>query len=527
MHWHFPQSDPAGEVNIASYSRTVIEGERTISACEIFVREVLQNSLDAAKNPTEKVTVQFRIRTLQGGALTAFKQAMDWAGLQRFVTAASRASMQRMDPEQAKRAAEEAWLAELGSEKTPDSEIDRRIEAALGGRKNWLLIGGPPCQAYSLVGRSRMIGGAGLEKYEGDARHVLYRQYLRILAIHQPPVFVMENVKGLLSAKVKGKSTFDQILSDLKRPFDATQTAPARRKGALEYHLMPLTPAPGELLGFYEPEDFVVRCEEYGIPQARHRIIILGIRSDIAAKPDLLETSAPVTVEDAIGDLPRLRSGLSKELDSPELWRDAVRELVESAWSRDGSMKEDLRFALTGASKRLSGSLQRGALFLPGETEPKVHSKWYRDRQLGGVCNHETRGHIRADLHRYFFAAVFAHVRGRSPLLEDLPKELLPEHKNVAAALKETKFNDRFRVQLGGRPSTTVVSHIAKDGHYYIHHDPTQCRSLTVREAARLQTFPDNYFFEGPRTEQYKQVGNAVPPLLARQIAEIVADFLK
>ncbi len=147
------------------------------------------------------------------------------------------------------------------------------------------------------------------------------------------------------------------------------------------------------------------------------------------------------------------------------------------------------------------------------------------DAKLKGVCNHETRGHIRADLHRYFFAAVFAKKNGRSPLLEDFPKSLLPKHKNAIAALKETKFNDRFRVQIAGRPSTTVVSHISKDGHYYIHYDSSQCRSLTVREAARLQTFPDNYFFEGERTEQYKQVGNAVPPLLAKQIAEIVADL--
>jgi DNA (cytosine-5)-methyltransferase 1 len=130
-------------------------------------------------------------------------------------------------------------------------------------------------------------------------------------------------------------------------------------------------------------------------------------------------------------------------------------------------------------------------------------------------------------LHRYFFAAVFAKKRGRSPLLEDFPRALLPNHENVAEALKETKFNDRFRVQLASRPSTTIVSHISKDGHYYIHYDSSQCRSLTVREAARLQTFPDNYFFEGPRTEQYKQVGNAVPPLLAKQIAQIVAELLR
>src|SRR5258708_894591 len=142
------------------------------------------------------------------------------------------------------------------------------------------------------------------------------------------------------------------------------------------------------------------------------------------------------------------------------------------------------------------------------------------------ICNHETRGHITKDLHRYLFAAAFAKIKGRAPLLEDLPKALLPQHKNVQDALKETKFNDRFRVQLANKPSTTVVSHISKDGHYYIHYDPTQCRSLTVREAARLQTFADNYFFEGNRTQQYHQVGNAVPPLLAVKIAKIVLNLL-
>ena len=149
------------------------------------------------------------------------------------------------------------------------------------------------------------------------------------------------------------------------------------------------------------------------------------------------------------------------------------------------------------------------------------------DINLNGVCNHESRTHISEDLRRYFFAAVFARMHKRSPNLNDFPKELLPKHKNIKTKVDETIFNDRFRVQVEGKPSTTVVSHISKDWHYYIHYDPLQCRSLTVREAARLQTFPDNYFFEGTRTQQYHQVGNAVPPLLARQIAEIVHDTLQ
>ena len=148
------------------------------------------------------------------------------------------------------------------------------------------------------------------------------------------------------------------------------------------------------------------------------------------------------------------------------------------------------------------------------------------DTGITALNGHETRSHMPSDLRRYMFAATFAEKRSRSPKLSDFPVSLLPNHKNVSRAILGATFADRFRVQLRNNVSKTVTSHISKDGHYYIHYDPTQCRSLTVREAARLQTFPDNFKFEGPRTEQYHQVGNAVPPYLARQIGEIIADVL-
>ena len=184
-----------------------------------------------------------------------------------------------------------------------------------------------------------------------------------------------------------------------------------------------------------------------------------------------------------------------------------------------------------------------GGQFVPirGKTlsQPKNPEvlQWISDERLGGVVGHETRGHMAADLARYLFCSAYAQNTNErnSPKLEDWPSaELLPDHSNVISntddrgEIKVTAetHSDRFRVQLWDRPSTTVVSHISKDGHYYIHPDPVQCRSLTVREAARLQTFPENYFFAGGRTAQYHQVGNAVPPFLAKQIAESIRRFL-
>jgi DNA (cytosine-5)-methyltransferase 1 len=171
-----------------------------------------------------------------------------------------------------------------------------------------------------------------------------------------------------------------------------------------------------------------------------------------------------------------------------------------------------------------------GARFMKGGEIPSIQMptelvEWLHDDRLRGYCQHEARSHMRSDLHRYLYAACYASSNdGVSPKVDEFPYGLLPDHGNIHSS--EVPFRDRFRVQASNFPSSTVVSHISKDGHYYIHYDPAQCRSLTVREAARLQTFPDNYYFEGNRTEQYWQVGNAVPPFLARQVARVVAEVV-
>jgi DNA (cytosine-5)-methyltransferase 1 len=302
----------------------------------------------------------------------------------------TREELFRQHHDAAAKAASEAWLAELGAEKTSDRAVDDRIRAALGTRRNWVLIGGPPCQAYSIVGRSRVIGAEGGQaKYDADPRHKLYRHYLRILAVHRPPVFVMENVKGLLSARLKEEHVFDRILSDLTDPSAAM---PEVTTEDVKYRLVSVSMREQDPAHIHEPEDFVVCAEKYGIPQARHRIIILGIRSDVGGEPGILRPADTVTVRQAIGDLPRLRSGLSKEDDSLAAWREAVLALENASWMRNGSLDEELRPALLSALTRVAAGVDRGGEFVPWFGLPECHLGWFFDARLGGVCNHETRG---------------------------------------------------------------------------------------------------------------------------------------
>ncbi|HJX83257.1 MAG TPA: DNA cytosine methyltransferase [Candidatus Angelobacter sp.] len=430
-------------------------------------------------------------------------------------------------PDQADASGDEAWQTELG--KVNPVEVDKRIAAKIGSSRNWILIGGPPCQAYSLAGRSR-VKPVDPEKYENDHRHFLYLEYLRILATHQPPVFVMENVKGILSSTVKGTKIVDQIIRDLQEPFRSLAPRLQSASG-LSYKLYPLAAYDTENL-FADrersPSDYVIRSEMHGIPQARHRFILLGVRGDLEWTPGKLRVfPEQISTWDAIGDLPPLRSRLSKEQDSSREWRTAVAELVCKISRLNGAVDPEVARRVITTVPQLSNAAS-GGQFVEWSKRPAWRERWFYDSRLGGVCNHEARGHIKEDLWRYMYAACFAALHERSPRLYDFPSILWPDHQNVTAngaRRGNLPFDDRFRVQLKNKFSSTVTSHISKDGHYFIHPDARQCRSLTVREAARLQTFPDNYFFVGPRTMQYQQVGNAVPPLLASKIARIVADL--
>lgn len=431
-------------------------------------------------------------------------------------------------------ARKEALCAELGNpEKIHQPLIDERISNTLNGKDDWVLIGGPPCQAYSIIGRSCILGylksdrsKKSVSDFDNDNRHHLYKQYLRIIAQHRPAIFVMENVKGILSSKYGGKKIFPAILEDLRDP----------TKAAKDYGWNNLKKSSYKILSFVtaaEPNEkdysaYLIRAENYGIPQARHRVILLGIRDDLFEKvkdeiPSLMKQD-PVPIKKVIKNLPKLRSGFSKGKDSTNEWIKYLSLIPKSSWfiSLEDEIKTEIKLHIDIIK---SSDLQRTST--AKNTYKTYHAKeWFYDKHLTCVPNHDTRSHMKSDLYRYMFTSAFGKIKGRSPTLKDFPNELLPKHKNINQNDPNQKFVDRFKSQVWDKPSSTITSHISKDSHYFIHPDPSQCRGLTVREAARIQTFPDNYFFEGGRTSQYHQVGNAVPPYLAKQLAEIVYKLL-
>jgi len=418
--------------------------------------------------------------------------------------------------EEAGREALQLTLGEPKDNKILDETIR---QSGIGPDVFWVLIGGPPCQAYSLVGRARNRGKKDYRP-EDDHRHFLYREYLRIIQRYRPSVFVMENVKGILSSSVNGQRIFHSILSDLAR--SGYRIHSLSTDTHYNRHM-----DPDEI----DARDFIVRAEDHGIPQARHRVILVGVRNDLDVWPrplDQVPKSRRSTVSQAIGMLPKLRSRISKGKDDDETWlallAHHLKHLAKEA-AKDSELRP-LSEELGQHARSLIANLSTGGLRVDKYTSasctvPELR-KWYgANKQLKVWLNHEARGHMQEDLRRYVYAAAFAETYDHSPKGHEQfsLQGLKPNHENWESG----KFSDRFRVQIASDPATTVTSHIAKDGHYFIHYDPKQCRSLTVREAARLQTFPDDYFFQGNRTQQYHQVGNAVPPLLAKKIAETIA----
>lgn len=318
------------------------------------------------------------------------------------------------------------------------SEIFAYIDNLLEGNPLDLIIGGPPCQAYSHVGRSR-----DKNRMQGDPRNYLYVYYAEFLKRYKPEYFIFENVTGLLSAKdINGVLYFDSM----RKLF--------RKSG-------------------YETEYKVLSSDEYGILQSRKRVVLIGKRG---RKTGFYTEPKPwkqkVTVQEIFSDLPSIKAG-------------------------EGS-------AYPCRMKKYSGRY----LYKAKIRNDNIPVTW-----------HLARPHKEQDLEIYRIAALKWSEKQERLDYNDLP-ERLKTHKN------RSSFRDRFKVVGADLPySHTVVAHISQDGHYYIHPDIKQNRSITPREAARLQTFPDDYFFEGVlekqgRTAAYRQIGNAVPVLLAQKIAE-------
>ncbi|MBP2279192.1 DNA (cytosine-5)-methyltransferase 1 [Psychrobacter sp. PL19] len=315
-----------------------------------------------------------------------------------------------------------------------NTNIFNRIDELCQGREVDLIIGGPPCQAYSVVGRHR------INKLEqDDPRNLLYRQYARFLKRYNPKVFVFENVLGILSAE-EGR-----YFNNIKVYF--------------------------RTLG-YELDSRVLNTSDYGVLQNRKRVIIIGWKKGSGfSYPELVAESNPYTVADILEDLAHLNPG---DLNPVTKYAKDTNEYLKKY-----AIRSDVDF----------------------------------------VTQHVARSHNDRDLEIYRIA-IDKWLSNKERLkYADLP-ERLKTHKN------QTSFTDRFKVVDIDNYSHTVLAHIAKDGHYYIYPSREQVRSLSVREAARIQSFPDSYYFEGGRSAAFKQIGNAVPPLMALRIAEEIKGSL-
>jgi DNA (cytosine-5)-methyltransferase 1 len=381
------------------------------SALRINGRPVFRVALSIEKDPCAHATLMLR---------SFFRQFSDGrvpeAYYQRLRGELTSEGLYARFPAEAERAARGAWLAELGSSSLAPQAVRDRIRSAIGPAEAWVLVGGPPCQAYSIAGRSRNHGVRGY-RLEDDRRHRLYEEYLRIVADLWPPVFVMENVKGLLSTTIRNERLFERMYEDLRDPARSV-----RRQKRHRYHIFSLEESADPGLFNQSLRSFVVRAECHGIPQRRHRVILLAVRDDLGdIRPAALTRRASVPAGLVLAGLPPLRSGLSRmpgrparDADGREAWLQVFRRELTRRWV-DGNQRirnrDAVRALIVSTIERLRvPPADRGAEFVPGQVTVNYEREWFLDERLGGACNHATREHIKPDLHRYPFAGCFGGV---------------------------------------------------------------------------------------------------------------------
>jgi len=385
----------------------------------------------------------------------------------------------------------EMTVGDIREEEPPELDLE-------GGELD-LVAGGPPCPTFSLVGRSKINSLEG-RNTQTDERHLLYEEFLRFVDHYQPKAFVMENVEGMLSAENEDGVPVVQTIKEQMRG--------EREVADLDLDL-----------------DYRVRVQlldaaDYGVPQHRKRLFFIGNRIG-EENPDMEQWAthrAP-------------KNETEKKITYRE---DPSKRSSEDQHTLDGFVddREELEFPTFYKNRRNKNSwntVADGILDLPpvspsGDTPPtkaeeyelgpvSEYQYWARDLDEGQdweaqpLLNHECRGHNMRDLTLYKLLG-----EGTSYIIGDIPEEHQPYRTDI--------FPDKLKKQNPKEPSTTVVAHLYKDGHMFIH--PNEARSITVREAARLQSFKDTFEFPVSRTHAFKQVGNAVPPLLAQAIGTAV-----
>lgn len=321
------------------------------------------------------------------------------------------------------------------------------LDQTVGGKEVDVIIGGPPCQSFSSLGRAKDENGMKF-----DPRNYLFKSYVKVLNHYKPRFFVFENVTGLLTATLNGSHIVNTIIDELSENYNV----------ALR----------------------ILNSANYGVPQVRKRVIIIGVRKDLSISPNEVHDSIIKTHYDP--EMPEsARTGLKKYVTV----RDAISELP--AIDAGGGEKV-MPFSFTKANEFLE----------------------YISKNATVLRDHVSRHNN--DLDRKRYELMSKNNWTFQQLLENCPELRHP---------KQRVFGNSYAVQSWDYPSKTIIAHLYKDGNQFIHPDYKQRRTISVREAARLQSFPDDFVFEGARTDQFKQIGNAVPPLLAEAIAKAIKRF--